>query len=100
MTQHEKIIERMVVLRAIKEWFVPMDFMPVNMGPDFVGYESSARLSEIAKWYPEMIDSRRVGKFKERRIAYERLLLFWYKIPTNIQMIFEKYEISPAKIEI
>lgn len=34
----------------------------------FVGYEASARLSELAHDYPAMIESRNDGKQKVRRI--------------------------------
>lgn len=57
-------------------YFYPPDFMQPSMDfhdQHFVGYEASARLSEIAKEYPEIVESRRRGKYMERRLKVEVL---------------------------
>ena len=55
MTQHQKIIFQMLHGPRDK-WWLPQDFM--RGGPYFVGYEASARLSELAADYPEMIETK------------------------------------------
>lgn len=67
-TQHDKIIEKMLSFPKI-EWWKPQDFMQDDKW--FVGYEASARLSELAKMYPEMIESKQDGKYKARRLKLE-----------------------------
>lgn len=49
-----------------------MDFMQPNMGDLFVGYEASARLSELGL-HTYMIESRREGKYMARRFRFENI---------------------------
>lgn len=61
--------QKEIILEALKArpgvWFLPQDFM---RGPEnFVGYEASARLSELAKEYPDDIESEREGRQIKRR---------------------------------
>lgn len=95
MTQEEKIIREML-RQPQKEWFYPPDFM--RGGDLFVGYEASARLSGLAKKYPRMIESRRNGKYTERRICYEAVGVWWEDIPEGLQAAFADAGIGPAKI--
>lgn len=88
MTQHSNILATMIRSDA-KKWWLPMDFMRPGM-ENFVGYEASARLSELGKLYPDMIESRRAGKFVERRISWENMATFWPKIPAEFRAIFLK----------
>ena len=65
MKQSEKVL---AALKASPgKWFYPMDFMRPDSGQYFVGYEASARLSELAKKYPDNIESERDGKYIKRR---------------------------------
>lgn len=59
--------------RNVKSWFYPFDFMQSSLGPLFVGYEASARLSELARQYPDVVESERDGKYLKRRINLEAL---------------------------
>lgn len=94
-TQHERIIEVMVNWSE-KVWWYPPDFMRPGM-ENFVGYEASARLSELAKLYPDMIESRRTGKFMERRIRWENMKVWWETIPQSFRTIFRKHEKAPKR---
>lgn len=67
MTQHQKILTRMI-RGTIGKWWYPQDFMKDGLGSLFVGYEASARLSELAREHPYMIESRRDGKYMMRRL--------------------------------
>jgi len=53
-------------------WWLPQDFMRPELGELFVGYEASARLSELAKLYPEKIESKRQGKYMARRLIVSK----------------------------
>lgn len=72
LTQHQKILTLMCRHRA-QEWWLPIHFMDSNLGDLFVGYEASARLSELAKDNPQMIQSLPDGRFKKRRIRFETI---------------------------
>ena len=92
-TQPEKIIDIMVKNDA-KVWWFPPDFMRPGM-ENFGGYEASARLSELAKLYPHMIESRRVGKYMERRIRWETISDWYTNLPATFRAIFRKHERAP-----
>lgn len=75
-SQHQKILGYMIkVQRDTPEaWFLPHHFMQPEVGAYFVGYEASARLSELAKEYPHLIESQRDGKYIKRRLKMDQLL--------------------------
>lgn len=67
LTQHEKILKTMRT--DPDRWWLPVDFMQSHLGELFVGYEASARLSELAKMGE--VDSKRAGKYMARRIKQQ-----------------------------
>jgi hypothetical protein len=70
LTQQQKIVAQMCQ-SPDKKWWLPQDFM--RGGEFFVGYEASARLSELQSDYPDMFESQRNGKYIERRIKFETI---------------------------
>lgn len=98
-TQQEKVVAHMLNERARQEWFYPPDFMQGGMQL-FVGYEASARLSELATDYPQMVESRRRGKYIERRIRYDAVAEWWPLLPETLQGIFDRHGVSPASVEL
>lgn len=78
-------------------YFYPHDFMQGNAYDGlFVGYEASARLSELAKLYPLMIQSKRDGKYIVRRIDFDKMYLWINTIPRSLKGIID-IEHTPAK---
>ena len=65
MTQQEKILKQMET--EPDRWWLPQDFM--QGGQYFVGYEASARLSELAK--AGLVESKRQGKYMARKLIVE-----------------------------
>lgn len=94
MTQAKNILEHMLREKDRQTWFYPPDFMRGGM-QNFVGYEASARLSELASDYPDMIESRRRGKYMERRIRFETIPLWWPQLPEDYQQLFIAYDAKP-----
>ena len=88
MKQRNKILAHMA--KDPSKWYYPQDFMPPRMSMDneyFVGYEASARLSELASEYPDMIETKQDGKYKCRRFNL-RGYDYWYKLlPKELQEI-------------
>lgn len=84
-TQQEKILVTMV--RGNKDWYLPQDFMQAGLGELFVGYEASARLSEMAKDYPDLIISERQGKYMARKLNKERIGFWLSSLPKSWQTI-------------
>lgn len=80
LTQHEKILVTMF-LNPEKVWWVAQDFMPPAVAKDdplHVGYEATARLSELIKKYnpedgetPPVFGIERHGKFRVVRVKWE-----------------------------
>lgn len=95
MTQEEKILTVMVMQSKQKSWFYPPDFMTPSLGEFFVGYEASARLSELATEYPDVFENKRRGKYIERRIRYEHIHDWWLMLPDNLRAIFRRQGIEP-----
>lgn len=63
MTQKQKILD--VLKMNPGRWYLPQAFM--RNDEHFVGYEASARLSELAKEFPDDIETKREGKQMARR---------------------------------
>ena len=70
MTQHEKILN--IMATDPDRWWLPQDFMQPELGSNFVGYEASARLSELAKMGE--VESRREGKYMARKLIVKNEL--------------------------
>lgn len=89
MKQVQKIVYIMATRREDQRWFYPPDFMRNDLGPAFVGYEASARLSGLARDYPEFIETRsRPGeeKYLERRIRWENIGRVWDSLPEKVRI--------------
>lgn len=63
-TQHQKILN--IMATNPDRWWLPQDFMQTDLGDNFVDYEASARLSELAKMGE--VESRREGKYMARKL--------------------------------
>ena len=91
MKQTEKIFALMCYNRTKKMWWYPPDFMKESNGAFFVGYEASARLSELARNYPDMIESHSEGKYIYRRIRWSNIGNWFNQLPENLQAIEMRY---------
>lgn len=85
LTQQEKVF----TLMCDGKWHLPADFMQSNLGELFVGYEASARFSELAKLYPDAIESRPEGKYIQRRLRTERVNHWYHLLTRDLQKIVE-----------
>lgn len=88
MKQAEKIIAKMLS-NPDKQWWLPQDFMEND--EFFVGYEASARLSELAREHEDAIDSVRQGKYIARRIKFECYHLWIDDLYERFEEIIHKY---------
>jgi hypothetical protein len=61
MKQHDII--KNALKREPTRWFTAKDFQSLG-SIDFVGYEASARMSELVEQYPDRIERKMVGKFR------------------------------------
>jgi hypothetical protein len=96
--QHIKIFKKMAERHANgTEWHVASDFVMDAQGNVFVGYEASARLSELAKDFPHVIETRWRGKFKERRIRVEQARAFIDELPYWIREALEDNGLAFSK---
>lgn len=75
-----------IILKAMlmgdKKW-TAKDF---QYGDNFVGYEASARMSDLVKMYPDLFIVSKVGRFRALEINWEEKEL--------INELFKKYEIN------
>lgn len=90
LTQHQKIIA-MMCKNHTKEWWLPTDFMKFEAGEFFVGYEASARLSELQNNYPYIFETRQAGRFKERRLRFDTGKDWYNDAPQWMQVVIKRY---------
>lgn len=88
-TQKEKLLVVMLRRRHEQKWFYAPDFQKPNMDNEvFVGYEATARISELYQDFPDLIEMKREGKYRYIRIRYENLDGVYSKLPNNVKLIF------------
>lgn len=90
LSQAQKIISLMAKRRDSQMWFIPPDFMDPQLDYLFVGYEASARFSELAKQYPDMMESQPSTKYIKRRIRWESMDLWFSGLPKDIRWAFHR----------
>lgn len=90
LTQQQKIVA-MMCKNDTKMWWLPTDFMRSEAGEFFVGYEASARLSELQRENPQMFESRRAGKYMERRICFDTGREWYNTISKDLQLMIKRY---------
>lgn len=83
MRQYDIILKAM--LQEDKKW-IASDF---QSGKNFVGYEASARMSELVKMYPDLFIVSKVGRFRALEINWEEKEM--------IKELCKIYEIKPFK---
>lgn len=66
-SQHSIILRAMLNNRWKKEW-TAKDF---QRPPFFIGYEASARMSELSKKYPDLLNVGKRGRFRTLSINWE-----------------------------
>ena len=91
MKQSEKVFALMCYNRDTRQWWYPPMFMKEELGNFFVGYEASARLSELASKYPTMVESKKQGKYMLRRIKWETINEWLPTLPQNLKDIEARY---------
>lgn len=68
-------------------YFFPQDL--IAGGTHFVGYEISARLSEIQKEYPKMVESITSGRFVCRRLRLKDTKEWLPTLPSDVRKVVE-----------
>lgn len=67
MTQYETILKAMLENPSKKVW----DARDFQKGKYFVGYEATARISELVKMYPTLLKVGKDGRFRTIEIDWE-----------------------------
>ena len=67
MTQMDKMLKIMLENKQIKKWSAK-DF---QSGKWFIGYEASARMSDLVRLYPDLFILERDGRFRILRINWK-----------------------------
>lgn len=89
LTQHQKIVAKMAKYTA-RIWWLPPDFMR-NDPEFFVGYEASARLSELQREHPNAFESVKDGKYLARRMRFETMSEWLPNMPKDLQEMIKRY---------
>lgn len=67
MTQMDKMLKIMLENKQIKKWSAK-DF---QSGEWFIGYEASARMSDLVRLYPDLFILERDGRFRILKINWK-----------------------------
>jgi len=81
MTQCDVILRAMLENKEKEKW-TAKDF---QSGKYFVGYEASARMSELARDYPELLKIGKDGRFRTLSVDWEQ---------EQIKELLRKYELE------
>jgi hypothetical protein len=82
LTQHEKIFI-IILSHRDKMWWRASDFQR-PWDNIFVGYEASARMSELAKMYPYAFDMRKNGRFRELSFNFHSAAEIYKHLPHEL----------------
>lgn len=85
LTQCDVILKAMIENRGRKDW-TAKDF---QSGEHFVGYEASARMSDLIRLYPDLLIVGKEGRFRNLSINWNKVEL--------INEIQERYNVSNSK---
>lgn len=83
ITQMSKIISLMI-RNGNQEWFMAGDFQEpkIKMNDElFVGWEATARMSDLLREYPEMVGVKREGKYRYLRFRFENTVKMFQTLP-------------------
>lgn len=90
LTQHQKIVAIMCRDKS-KRWWKSHEVMNAGEADLFIGYEVTARFSELASDYPDMLESKREGKYVIRRMRFETGKQWYYDLPKDLKQVVTKY---------
>lgn len=94
-TQMRKIVTVMIRNKN-QEWFMAGDFQSpkIDMRSDlFVGWEATARMSDLHRTYPEMVEAKRIGKYRYLRFRFENTIVM-FKLLSPGWITFIKSELE------
>lgn len=86
LTQCDVILKAMLENKDKKSW-TAKDF---QSGKYFVGYEASARMSDLIRLYPDLLIVSKEGRFRTLAIDWEK--------EKEIKEILKRYDVSNSKI--
>jgi len=95
LSQHQKIIMTMCVYRKSRDWWRAYDFMKNDLPFDlFVGYEASARISELVGSYPELFEWQKNGKYREIKLRFDNVDKVFHSLPNDFKDVLRECKIN------
>ena len=77
----------MIREKEFKAWYYAPDFMKQELGDLFVGYEASARLTELAYEHPFAFETKREGKYRYLRMKFEDINQIISRLPEELSQL-------------
>lgn len=81
-----------------QQWFKASDFMQPELGDLFVGYEATARMSELEREMPFLFERKMDGRFRLLRLKFENVEAESHQIPDNYKKILEQVGLLPQRL--
>ena len=95
LTNHQKVLR--ILIGNHKEWYFTYDFVGEQFGT-FMSHRGPARVSELSKQYPCMIDTDKEGRTFKYRFRFNQTLNFLPMLPKNLKD-FVIYELKKNERE-
>lgn len=86
-TQEMKVLRAWIKLQArdVGRLFLGSDIMNATAGtPDFIGYKAPTRFCELCVEYPDLIETKMIGRFRAGRIRFENSEIFLKTLPKDL----------------
>lgn len=74
----------MIQAKETQQWFYAPDFMKYSLGDLFVGYEATARLSDLVREYPFAFATKKEGKYRYVRMKFESIDRIIRELPPDL----------------
>lgn len=94
MTQHQKII-KLFCMKPEGTILFAKDFQQPGLGELFVGYEATARLSEVDLDNPGLFERVKQDRFIGRRLRWEAYAEWFPRLPKDLQEVVKQYKPVP-----
>lgn len=95
LTQHQKIVG-VFCSRPAGHILYAKDFQDFKLGDFFVGYEATARLSEVDGLNPGMFERVKSGRFIGRRMRWEAIAEWYPRLTPELKLMFKRANKTPS----
>lgn len=92
-SQCQKVLAIMCINRDNQWWFA-VDFQKPTLPRDlFVGYEASARMSDLFRMSPALFNKGKQGKYRVLKVRFEEVDKLYPNLPDELKVVLRDCKI-------